>query len=168
MAPGWLAWPHLTRAPILGAKEALRVGQGGGAGRREREERREGRGGREEGQGGEEGREGGGAGKEGLGGGTGREERKGGRRGREEGHGRPQSTSTHQDSPQKPRMMYQRPKGLRQQLWSLLGLKRKRGLEKAVRCLKSHRGLIAKLELERWSLDFRLPLCDHTGPHSSD
>ena len=104
----------------------------------------------------------------GLGGGTGREERKGGRRGREEGHGRPQSTSTHQDSPQKPRMMYQRPKGLRQLLWSLLGLKRKRGLEKAVRCLKSHRGLIAKLELERWSLDFRLPLCDHTGPHSSD
>lgn len=185
MAPGWLAWPHLTRAPILGAKEALRVGQGGGAGRRGGKEERRGReerkggeeaqggekgrrGGKEGGQGGEEGREGGGAGKEGLGGGTGREERKGGRRGREEGHGRPQSTSTHQDSPQKPRMMYQRPKGLRQQLWSLLGLKRKRGLEKAVRCLKSHRGLIAKLELERWSLDFRLPLCDHTGPQGSD
>ena len=76
----------------------------------------------EEGQGGEEGRE------EGQ-----------GSRGREKGHGRPQSTSTHQGSPQKPKMMHQRPKGLRQQMWRLLGLKR--GLEKAVKCLKSHRGL---------------------------
>lgn len=136
MAPGWLAWPHPTRAPVLGLRKQVSQGR---AGRRGRER-------------GEEGRRGG----------------KGGRRGREEGHGRPQSTSTHQDSPQKPRMMYQRPKGLRQQLWSLLGLKRKRGLEKAVRCLKSQRGLIAKLELECWSFDSRLPSCDHTGPHSSD
>ena len=136
MAPGWLAWPHPTRAPVLGLRKQVSQGR---AGRRSRER-------------GEEGRRGG----------------KGGRRGREEGHGRPRSTSTHQDSPQKPRMMYQRPKGLRQQLWSLLGLKRKRGLEKAVRCLKSQRGLIAKLELECWSLDSRLPSCDHTGPHGSD
>lgn len=64
MAPGWLAWPHLTRAPILGAKEALRVGQGGGAGRRG-------------GKGGRRGREGG----------AGRRDREGGEEGREEGQG---------------------------------------------------------------------------------
>lgn len=83
MAPGWLAWPHLTRAPILGAKEALRVGQGGGAGRREREERREGRGG----QGGGAGRRGGKGGRRGREGGAGRRDREGGEEGREEGQG---------------------------------------------------------------------------------
>lgn len=163
MAPGWLAWPHPTRAPVLGLRKQVSQGRAGRRGRERGEEGRRGgkggRRGREEVQAREEGREGRGAGRRGG---------KGGRRGREEGHGRPQSTSTHQDSPQKPRMMYQRPKGLRQQLWSLLGLKRKRGLEKAVRCLKSQRGLIAKLELECWSFDSRLPSCDHTGPHSSD
>lgn len=85
MAPGWLAWPHLTRAPILGAKEALRVGQGGGAGRRGGKEERRGREerkGGEEAQGGEKGRRGG---KEG---GAGRRGGKGGRRGREGGAGR--------------------------------------------------------------------------------
>ena len=64
-------------------------------------------------------------------------------------------------------MTYQSPKVLRQQLWGL-GRKRKRGPKKAVICLKSHRGLMAKLELERWSLDSRLPSSYHTGPHSSD
>lgn len=45
-------------------------------------------------------------------------------------------------------MTYQSPKVLRQQLWGL-GRKRNRGPKKAVICLKSHRGLMAKLELER-------------------
>lgn len=83
-----------------------RRGREGGTGRRRRDREKEG-------QGGEEGRE------EGQ-----------GSRGREKSHGRPQSTSTHQGSPQKPKMTYQRPKGLRQQLWRLLGLKRKEALRR--------------------------------------
>lgn len=79
-------------------------------------------------------------------------------------HGQLQPTRVLISSPEWP--CVQTPRALRQQLWSRLDIKSKRGPKKAVICLKSHSSVMAKLEHQGRSLDPRLPV-GILGPEKS-